>query len=249
MTMALFEMTLDSNNIAKARKEDVHIEYQTFDEHITDDMKPAKEVVKNNLNRALRGITKMEETSLQLRLLNVQSKLKAPKIRYNEFGDFYSRSCEDILEAAKPLLDENNLLMTISDSIELIGDRYYIKSTATVRSGDESISTCAYAREDVSKKKMDLSQLTGSCSSYARKYALNAMFLIDDTKDADTMDNSSKGSSKAPSEPITDNQKKIIYAIGMKMGVSKEDIIKTQNMLNKQTASKWIEDKNKEQNK
>ncbi len=130
--------------------------------------------------------------SVYLDLLQVQADLKAPKGQTNNFGKYKYRSCEDILEAVKPLLAKNELTLTLTDSIELIGERYYIKATATISGvGDEgdSISVNAYARECETKKGMDDAQLTGSCSSYARKYALNGLFLIDDTKDADTMDN------------------------------------------------------------
>jgi hypothetical protein len=120
-------------------------------------------------------------------LLNVQAKLKAPKNQYNKFGQYYYRSCEDILEALKPLLKENGLTLVLDDSIEMVGNRTYVKATATVQNADgETISNHAFARESESKKGMDDSQITGTASSYARKYALNGLFLIDDTKDADT---------------------------------------------------------------
>jgi ERF superfamily. len=119
------------------------------------------------------------------KLIKVQAGLKAPKSQFNKFGGYNYRSQEDILEAVKPLLAENGLMLTISDSIERIEDRYYIKATCTVTDGERSISVTAYAREPLSKKGMDDSQITGAASSYARKYALNGLFLIDDTKDAD----------------------------------------------------------------
>lgn len=126
------------------------------------------------------------------RLIEVQSLLKAPKGQYNSFGKYKYRSCEDILEAVKPLLAERGLLLFIEDEIERIGDtsgadslRWYVKATATVTDGKDTVTTTAYAREDKDKKGMDGSQVTGASSSYARKYALNALFLIDDTKDAD----------------------------------------------------------------
>ena len=125
--------------------------------------------------------------SLYQKLLRVQTQLKAPKNQYNIFGKYYYRSCEDITEAVKPLLAEENLVMTISDELTLIGDRYYIKATVTVIDGEtgEKHEVHAYAREAESKKGMDESQITGAASSYARKYALNGMFAIDDTKDSD----------------------------------------------------------------
>lgn len=119
-------------------------------------------------------------------LTGVQAKLKAPKNQVNKFGGYKYRSCEDILEAVKPLLDECDATLTISDSIELIADRVYVKATATFKAGEEVESVTAYAREPISKKGMDEPQITGTASSYARKYALNGLFLIDDTKDPDT---------------------------------------------------------------
>lgn len=122
------------------------------------------------------------------KLNEIQQKLKAPKNQKNTFGNYNYRSCEDILEAVKPLLGEATLV--IADEIINIGNRYYIKATATLKDGEDVISNTAYAREAEDKKGMDTSQITGATSSYARKYALNGLFLIDDTKDADTMDNS-----------------------------------------------------------
>lgn len=119
-------------------------------------------------------------------LVSIQSELKAPKGQFNSFGKYKYRSCEDVLEALKPLLKENECFLNMSDEIVLIGDRYYIKATATItnKSGT-SLSVSAFAREEESKKGMDASQLTGATSSYARKYALNGLFAIDDNKDAD----------------------------------------------------------------
>ncbi len=129
---------------------------------------------------------KEQDKNLQESLVEIQKKLKAPKDLYNKFGNYKYRSAESILEAVKPLLAENGVLMTITDEIVLIGNRYYVKSTATAQKGSETMCGIGYAREDDSKKGMDGSQVTGASSSYARKYALNGLFLIDDTKDADT---------------------------------------------------------------
>ncbi|MDU3603031.1 MAG: ERF family protein [Veillonella sp.] len=126
------------------------------------------------------------------KIVAIQSELKAPKGQYNSFGKYNYRSCEDILEGVKPLLTKHGLVLTIQDSIDLIGDRFYVKATATITDGKEQLSTSAYARESLDKKGMDASQVTGATSSYARKYALNGLLAIDDTKDADTMDNSKK---------------------------------------------------------
>ena len=120
------------------------------------------------------------------KLLEIQQKLKAPKGQYNKFGKYNYRSCEDILEAVKPILRETGCTLTISDEIMLVGDRYYIKATAHLKGEDTDEVVTAYARESVAKAGMDESQITGSTSSYARKYALNGLFCIDDNKDPDT---------------------------------------------------------------
>lgn len=124
-----------------------------------------------------------------LRLIKVQKELKAPKGNFNSFGKYKYRSAEDILTAVKPLLAENDLLMTISDSVDSVSDRVYIVATVSIidaETGELVTQNSAYARESENKKDMDSSQITGTASSYARKYALNGIFLIDDTKDADT---------------------------------------------------------------
>ena len=126
--------------------------------------------------------------SVYEKLMNIQSELKAPKGQRNSFGNYNYRSCEDILEAVKPLLAKHQAALTISDSIELIGTRFYVKATAKLVDvvDDTMIENTAYDRESESKRGMDDSQLTGATSSYARKYCLNGLFAIDDTKDADT---------------------------------------------------------------
>ena len=126
--------------------------------------------------------------TFQEKVVAVQSELKAPKGQYNSFGKYNYRSCEDILEGVKPLLNKYGLYLKISDAVELIGDRYYIKSTVTLSDAENCISTSAYARESLDKKGMDASQVTGATSSYARKYALNGLLCIDDTKDADSVE-------------------------------------------------------------
>lgn len=123
-------------------------------------------------------------------LNTIQNLLKAPKNQYNKFGNYKYRNCEDILEAVKPLLFSQSCTLTISDEIVMIGTRYYVRATATIKNANgETETTTAYAREDESKKGMDASQITGSTSSYARKYALNGLFCIDDTKDSDSLNN------------------------------------------------------------
>lgn len=142
----------------------------------------------------MENIEKITDSQVVLnqRVGDIQHKLKAPKGQYNSFGKYNYRSCEDILEGVKPLLKEHNLALLIDDEIVQIGERYYVKATAKITDGRESVSATAYAREPDTKKGMDESQITGATSSYARKYALNALLCIDDTKDADTMDNSKK---------------------------------------------------------
>lgn len=129
-------------------------------------------------------------SSIHAKLQAIQSELKAPKGQTNTFGKYKYRSCEDILEAVKPLLKEQGLTLTLSDEMVDVGGRIYVKATAKI-TGEDGSSECvnAFARESADKKGMDEAQITGAASSYARKYALNGLFCIDDTKDADTMDN------------------------------------------------------------
>ena len=131
------------------------------------------------------------------KLSRIQAALKAPKNQRNDFGKYNYRSCEDILEAVKPLLAKEGLVLTITDSVEMIGNRYYVKATATVTDGEKSISTTAFARESDDKKGMDAAQITGASSSYSRKYALNGLFCIDDTKDADALNTGEPQKAKA----------------------------------------------------
>lgn len=130
------------------------------------------------------------------KLVKVQADLKAPKGQFNEFGGYKYRSCEDILEAVKPLLADNGLLLTISDEISVIADRVYVTAICSVTDGKETKEVKAFAREALTKKGMDESQITGAASSYARKYALNGLFLIDDTKDADATNKHGKDNDK-----------------------------------------------------
>jgi C1A family cysteine protease len=146
------------------------------------------------------------------KLIKIQSELKAPKNQRNNFGNYNYRSCEDILEAVKPLLKAQGLTITISDTVENIGNHNYVKATATISDGTDKIEVSAYAREAETKKGMDDSQITGSTSSYARKYALNGLFAIDDTKDADSQDNRSqapKTPQKAKPDPLAKAKRQI----------------------------------------
>lgn len=126
--------------------------------------------------------------SIYNKLAFVQSALKAPKSQFNKFGNYNYRNCEDIIEAVKPLLFQHGLLLMLTDDIQQIGERYYVRATAMVVDVQDGgqLSVEAYAREEQDKKGMDGSQITGASSSYARKYALNGLFAIDDTKDSDT---------------------------------------------------------------
>jgi|SRR5690625_1628885 len=128
----------------------------------------------------------MSELTLQQKLLKIQQELKAPKSNFNSFGNFNYRSLEDILEAVKPINDKYGITLTLTDRPVQVGDRYYIEATALITDNNQEFKVTAYAREPQSKTKMDDAQVTGTSSSYARKYALNGLYLIDDTKDADT---------------------------------------------------------------
>jgi len=170
------------------------------------------------------------------KLMNIQNELVAPKGQFNSFGKYHYRSCEDIVEALKPLLAKYKATLTITDEIVLIGDRHYVKATATlidVEKG-EKVEATAYAREDETKKGMDLSQLTGSTSSYARKYALNGLFAIDDMKDSDATntgekkaDNKTenKKANKADTGDLATNaQLNLIYKIAKEKNYSDESM-------------------------
>lgn len=147
--------------------------------------------------------------SIYEKLLSIQTELKVPKSQYNKFGGYNYRNCEDILETLKPLLKQHNATVLLTDEIENIGDRFYVRVNATfidIESG-EKVTVSALAREDLSKKGMDSSQVTGSTSSYARKYALNGLFCIDDNRDADTLNNSKEYTAppkaqKQPTKPV-----------------------------------------------
>lgn len=138
-------------------------------------------------------------------LQQIQAQLKAPKGNYNSFGKYKYRSCEDIVEAVKPILASHECHMILSDDVVMVGDRIYIKATATIYKGSEVAGTAtAFAREAETKKGMDESQITGTASSYARKYALNGLLAIDDTKDADTDEDTAARNSPAKVERVTD---------------------------------------------
>jgi len=134
----------------------------------------------------------------------IQIELKAPKGQFNSFGKYKYRSCEDIVEAVKPVLRKYNFALIITDDIVLIGERYYVKATAKISNGTITYSATAFAREEETRKGMDGSQVTGSASSYARKYALNGLFAIDDTKDADSSEPQKKETLQKETLPVVD---------------------------------------------
>lgn len=167
------------------------------------------------------------------KLMRIQTELKAPKNQFNSFGKYNYRSQEDILEALKPLLEKHKAAINISDEITLIGVRYYVKATATLIDieKEDKVEVSAYAREDETKKGMDLSQLTGSTSSYARKYALNGLFAIDDTKDSNYTNKHDAGAKDKPKANVdedkqaivdgslaTDKQLRMLYALTKEKG-------------------------------
>jgi hypothetical protein len=153
-------------------------------------------------------VTVQANDNIYKALSKIQQELKVPRNQFNKFGNFYYRSCEDILEAVKPLL--NGFFLIMNDKLILIGERYYIKATAKISNGKESIMSVAYARESLDKKGMDDSQITGTASSYARKYALNGLFAIDDTKDSDTQKD---GGKKVAENLVTGKELKALAGI------------------------------------
>lgn len=164
-------------------------------------------------------------------LIKIQSELNAPKNLYNSFGKYSYRSCESILEAVKPLLLKYDAGLTITDEIVLIGDRYYVQAKAIFTKGEDIEIVTAYAREPEAKKGMDESQITGTASSYARKYALNGLFCIDDNKDADTDENRNERDARASrneeaNDPkVTEKEVKMMTDMAKEVGVSIEAIL------------------------
>ena len=163
------------------------------------------------------------------KLNRVQVELKAPKNQYNNFGKYKDRSCEDILEGLKPLLDKYNSVVLLSDETKVEEGRHYIVATATFINADdgEKVTVTGQAREEDSKKGMDASQLTGSTSSYARKYALNGLFCIDDTKDADATNDHAKANIQAKNTTptgVTNQHLKKLFELGAKKGYSQDKV-------------------------
>lgn len=143
---------------------------------------------------------------LKDKLKQVVAELNVPKNRHNTFGNYKYRSLEDILEAVKPLLNEHGLLLTINDEITQVGERYYVVATSTISDGTDLLSVSAYAREPENKKGMDQAQLTGATSSYARKYSLAGLFLLDDNVDPDT--NEAHHMANNAKDAVNDDDKK-----------------------------------------
>lgn len=169
--------------------------------------------------------------TLNEKLQTIQAKLKANKGQYNSFGKYKYRSCEDILEAVKPIMASLKVALTINDDLLYIGNRYYIKATAMLRDceSNEVIENSAFAREEESKKGMDGSQVTGASSSYARKYALNGLFCIDDTKDSDATNqgDSNNEASNAGDEKIDTPKVNVILGELNRTGVTMDTICST----------------------
>ena len=163
---------------------------------------------------------------IQEKLMNIQYELKCNKSQYNSFGRYAYRSSEDILEAVKPLLYKYKATLVINDDIVLIGDRFYVKATSKITDIEtgECVESTAFAREDESQKGMSSAQVTGSVSSYARKYSMNALFAIDDNKDADSTNTHNKDikPNMTPVSGLSEAQQKRLFAIGNKAGFKKD---------------------------
>lgn len=159
-------------------------------------------------------------------LIKIQNELKCPKDQYNSFGKYKYRSCEQILETVKPLLQNYNVLLTLSDDVVPTGDGIYIKAVATISKDDETISSTAFAREAKDKKGMDPSQMTGTASSYARKYALNGLFLIDDTKDPDTDEFQKQNNAVRQVQNAQQKVTQVNASVGKEMSAEQREVLK-----------------------
>ena len=177
-------------------------------------------------------------------LIEIQKELKAPKSQYNSFSKYKYRSAEDILEAVKPLCYKHECQLKLSDNIVYIGDRYYVEATASLKNSQGEIeSSTASAREEDTKKGMDGSQITGTASSYARKYALNGLFCIDDTKDADTDEYAkTTGRAKKPEGSISKmTYRDKVYAVAKERGLSVHEIAKDYGLNGNTTEERFAE--------
>lgn len=171
----------------------------------------------------------MEELSLVQKVVLVQDELKAPKGQFNKFGNYKYRSCEDIVESVKPILKKYGIMLNLSDELVIIGDRYYIKAVAGLTDGTDVIQAVAYAREPQDLKGMSESQITGTASSYARKYALNGLLAIDDTKDADT-DEFAQQTGQEPKEEKKATSKQIEILNKYYQGENLDKLLKANNI-------------------
>ena len=188
----------------------------------------------------------IQQMNIHEKLGAIQHELKTPKTQFNSFGKYHYRTCEDILEAVKPLLHRYNATLTIKDDIVLVGERYYVKATATLYNTkatetedgffNNSISNTAFAREELSKAGMDGSQITGSASSYARKYALNGLFAIDDTKDADT---TNTGDEAKPTTTKAKTPREQLIVKLQEKGIDVNEYAKEHGLSNKTTAAEF----------
>ena len=175
----------------------------------------------------------MEKETLRSKLGKIQMELKAPKNQYNSFGRYNYRSCEDILEALKPLLEKYKVNLIIKDDIVPVLDRVYVKANAILDDGSEKIEVSAFAREEKDKKGMDSSQITGAASSYARKYALNGLFLIDDTKDSDYLNTNQSYSTQK-------NENKEVKTIASDLDVSLPENVVVDDKKTKTGKDMWV---------
>ena len=201
----------------------------------------------SNERMGIMGEEQQDKRSAAQRLGWVQRELKAPKGQMNAFGNYKYRSCEDILEAVKPLVHTQGCYLTISDEVVMLGERFYVKATATFTSAydEHAIEVSSYAREALVKKGMDEAQITGSASSYARKYALNGLFAIDDTKDPDTKDNREAPQAKRVSAP-SGNPGDYVITIGKKYKGQKLSDVKNNEL---ESFAEWLENSAKESGK
>lgn len=167
------------------------------------------------------------------KLMHIQTEIKAPKNLYNSFGQYNYRNAESICEAAKPYLKKENASLVLHDDLVNVGDRIYVKATACLIDNESgrTVEATAFARETLSKKGMDDSQITGAASSYARKYALNGLFLLDDTKDADTDENRiERENRQAEKKTISKTEAKAFYAMLQNRGIDVNDFMAEKNI-------------------
>ena len=166
------------------------------------------------------------------KLMHIQTEIKAPKNLYNSFGKYKYRNAEGICEAVKPYLAKENASLVLHDDLVNVGDRIYVKATACLIDNESgrTVEATAFAREALSKKGMDDSQITGTASSYARKYALNGLFLLDDTKDADTDENRIERENRQAEKTISKTEAKAIYAMLQNRGIDVNDFMAEKNI-------------------